>query len=112
MAPTVGLPLVMFGKEMLKKTRVPIFRYVPDWLTRVHPVAEPPLLRTGVNVPPTAGPTLAPMYDQHRQLPLLSDTNVAVSPAAVVMLAPPGRISVVALCVSVSAPLKRTTRSL
>ena len=52
------------------------------------------------------------MYDVHRQFPEPSDNIVATSPAAVVMLPPPGRINDVPLCVSVSTPAKTRTRSI
>ena len=44
----------------------------------------------------------------HTQLPLPKETNVAVSPATVVIFAAPGNIKLVALCVNVKAPVNLT----
>ena len=52
------------------------------------------------------------LQHRQRQWPAASLVKRAVSPAAVTILAPPGRIRLVASCVSVSAPAKRRKRSL
>ena len=52
------------------------------------------------------------VYVTHRQFPEPSLRNTATSPAAVVMFAAPGRIRLVALCVSNSAPSNTIVRSI
>ena len=51
-------------------------------------------------------------YRVQRQLPEPSERKVAMSPAAVWMFCPVGRMRLVALCVRVNAPSNTTSRSM